>query len=129
MFYPYVTISAAQARESAMSPFSPCLSSFFWCAKNLGICESTKDSNGAPSKKREKKVAFVGCIWMSLRIGTAFMQRCDVIGLQMQPPKDADPELGHSICVHWFRCIANLLCCSSGSPVPSGADTHNCGHA
>ena len=48
MFYPYVTISAAQARESddlrhAMSPFSLFLSSFFFGhAKNLGMCESTK---------------------------------------------------------------------------------------
>ena len=32
-----------------MSPF------FFGCAKNLGICEATKDSSGASSKLREKK--------------------------------------------------------------------------
>ena len=42
----------------------------FWHAKNLGICEATKDSSGASSKKREKKTAVVGCIWRRLRIGT-----------------------------------------------------------
>ena len=31
-------------------------------------------------KKREKKDAFVGCMWRSLWIGTAFAQRCGVIG-------------------------------------------------
>ena len=57
MFYPYVTKSAAQFRESddlrhAMSPFSL---SFFGCAKNLGICEAMRDRGGASSKNREKK--------------------------------------------------------------------------
>ena len=60
MFYPHVTISAAQAHESddlhhTMSLFSTFLSSFFGRANNLGICEATKDSSGASSKKREKK--------------------------------------------------------------------------
>ena len=60
MFYPYVPISAAQARKSddlchAMSPFSFFLFSFFRCAKNLGICEATKNHSGASSKNREKK--------------------------------------------------------------------------
>ena len=32
----------------------------FGRTKNLGICEATKDSNGASSKKREKKAAFEG---------------------------------------------------------------------
>ena len=47
------------------------LSYFFGHAKNLGICEATKDSNSPSSKNREKKATFVGCIWRSLRIGTA----------------------------------------------------------
>ena len=67
----------------------------FGCAVNLGMCETTKDRSGASTKKREKE-AFVGCIWTSLRIGTAFAQHCDIIGLQMRPLKDADPELRHS---------------------------------
>ena len=59
MFYPYVTISAAQAHKSddlrrAMLPFSLFLSSFSG-AKNLGICEAMKDSHGASSKNRETK--------------------------------------------------------------------------
>ena len=33
--------------------------------------------------KREKKAAFVGCIWRSLRMRTAFVWRCDIIGVQM----------------------------------------------
>ena len=61
MFYPYVTISAAQARKSddlrhAMSPFSLFLSFvFFGRAKNHAICEAMKDRSGASSKKKEKK--------------------------------------------------------------------------
>ena len=55
-----------------------------------------KYSSGASSKKREKKAAFVGCIWRSRRIGTAFVRRSDLIGPKMQPPKHADPELRHS---------------------------------
>ena len=51
--------------------------------KNLGICEATKDSSYASSNKSKKKAAFVGCIWRSLRIGTAFAQPSNVIGLQM----------------------------------------------
>ena len=38
----------------------------------------------------------MSCIWRSLRTGTAFARHCDVIGLQTQPSKDADPELSHS---------------------------------
>ena len=38
----------------------------------------------------ENKAAFVGYIWRSLQIGTAFTLRCDVIGLQ-HPLKDAAP--------------------------------------
>ena len=35
---------------------------FFGCAKNLGICEATKDSSGASSKNREKDAAFGGAV-------------------------------------------------------------------
>ena len=81
-----------RSKASNVTIFS--LSSFFFgCAKKVGICEATKGSSGASSKKREKKAAFVGCIWRSLQIG-----HCDVIGLQMRPPKDADPELRRSNC-------------------------------
>ena len=65
MFYPYVTISATQARVSddqryVMSPFFSLSFFFFGRAKNLGICEATKDSSGASSKKRDKMVTFGG---------------------------------------------------------------------
>ena len=67
MFHPYVTISAAQARESddlrhVMSPFS--LSFFlFRHAKNLGICEAVKDGSGASSRNRRRR-----SIWRSFRL-------------------------------------------------------------
>ena len=54
---------------------------FFGRSKNLGICEATKDSSRASSKNREKKAAFVGCIWRSLQIWTAFVQRCYLMSL------------------------------------------------
>ena len=79
MFYPYVTISAAQTRNSddlchAMSPFS--LSFFiFGHAKNLGICEPSKVH---PLKRRKRR-----SIWRSLWIGTTFVLHCDAVGLQM----------------------------------------------
>ena len=91
MFYPYVTISAAQARESddlhhPMSPFSVF---FFGRAKNHGICEATKDSSGASSKEKETKVAFVDCFRSALW--------CNWPSNAI--PKDADPELRHSKCL------------------------------
>ena len=75
MFYPYVTISAAQARERddlrhAMSTFSLFLSSFSGVQRILGC---VKDRRGASSKKREKKE--------HLDWETVFTQRCDIIGL------------------------------------------------
>ena len=82
-----------KARHS--DSLSHMMSPFFGRAKNLGICEAAKDSSSASSKKREKKAAFVSCIWRSLRFGTIAL-RCGVIGLQMWPSKDVDPELGHS---------------------------------
>ena len=42
---------------------------FFGRAKNLGICEATKDRSGASSRNREEKECFARC--------------CDVTGLQM----------------------------------------------
>ena len=38
-------------------------------------------------------IAFGG----SFEFGTAFAQRCDIIALKMPTPKDAAPELGHSL--------------------------------
>ena len=51
---------------------------FFGCAKDLGICEATKDRSYASSNNREKKEHLE-----ELQIETAFMWRRDVIGLQM----------------------------------------------
>ena len=48
MFYPYVTIYATRCYH-ILSFF------FFSGAKNLGICEATKDSRGASSSNKEKK--------------------------------------------------------------------------
>ena len=76
MFYLYVTISAAQARESddlrhAMSPFSLFLSSFSGVQRILGYVRPRRIVVLHPPKTEEG--AF----------GGAFAQRCDVIGLQM----------------------------------------------
>ena len=86
-----VTIYATRCRH--FFSFFPLL---FRCTKNLGMCEAMKDLSGSSSKKRRKRAAFAGSIWRSFLIGTAFMRHCDIIGLQMQPPKDADPDLRHS---------------------------------
>ena len=69
MFYPFVTISAAPARESddlrhAMSAFSLFLSSFFGCAH--------------PPKRCKRR-----SIWRNRRTGTAFTRHTDRIYLQM----------------------------------------------
>ena len=77
MFYPYVTISAAQAHESddlhpTMSPFSLFLSAFSGVQTILGYVSPRGIVEG-------KEGAFVGCIWRSLQIGPAFVLRCDVI--------------------------------------------------
>ena len=100
MFYPYVTISAAQARESndlrhTMLPFSLFLSFFSGVQRILGYVRPRRIIEVHPLK-RGKEGAFVGCIWRSLYIGTAFARHSDVIGFQMWPLKDADPELRHS---------------------------------
>ena len=85
MFYPCVMISAAHAQSTPRDVTIFSLSFFFFGrTKNLGICKATKDGSCASSKKREKKVAFVRCLWS---------------GLQMQPLKDADPEVRHNSCV------------------------------
>ena len=56
----------------------------FRCATNLGICEATRDSSGASSKKREKKA------------GLHSKEPSNWDSLQMRPVKDADPELRHN---------------------------------
>ena len=97
MFYPDIKISAAQARKSddlhhLMSPFSFILSSFTGGQRILGYGRPRrKDSSGAFYKLREKKAA-------SAFRGTFELGQPSrvVIGLQMRPLKDADPELRHS---------------------------------
>ena len=103
--YPYVTISAAEALKSddlrhAMLAFSFFPSLFFLCAQRI-----------LRYWRSQRMVAvhppFLGCIWRSLWIGTAFTWRCDVTGLQMLPLKDADPKLWHSKFVQmWFVYVA-----------------------
>ena len=61
------------------------------------------------SKKSEMKASFVGCIWRSLRIRKAFTWYCDVIGLQLWPLKDSDPELRHSKGYH-YNDLSSAAC-------------------
>ena len=114
MFYPYVTISAAQAHESddlrhAMLPFFLFLSSFLGTQRNLGLFEATKDSSRASSKNRERKAAFGG----AFRLGFA-----QASGLQMQPPRDAGPDLRHStrlsVLLSWCRAHLTNLSLTAG---------------
>ena len=88
-----VTIYAKWCRHFSLSFF------FSGVQRIFVYMRPWKDDSGASSKNREKKAAFVGCIWRSLWIVTAFARCCDVIGLRMRPLKDADPELRHSKCV------------------------------
>ena len=83
MFHPYITISAAQAHESddlrhTMSPLTLFLSSFLGVQRILGYVRPRRIAAVHPPKTGRRR-----SIWRSLRIGTDFMQRCDVIGLQM----------------------------------------------
>ena len=101
-------MSAAQAHESddlrhAMLPFFLFLSSFLGTQRNLGLFEATKDSSRASSKDRERKAAFGG----AFRLGFA-----QASGLQMQPPRDAGPDLRHS------TRLAFLVPCPSHKSVP-----------
>ena len=66
------------------------LSFFLGHAKNLGICEVTKDSSGASSKKREEE----GCI-----CGLHLEEPLDLDSLQMRLSKDADSNL----CLYWEK--------------------------
>lgn len=72
-------------------------SALCWHAKNLGIGWAGKDPCGGAVIAWQKKDAFLGRIWRSLQNGMVLLCRCDAIGLQMQPSKDASPQLGHSL--------------------------------
>ena len=78
MFYPYVTISGTQACESDdLSPFSCFLSSFSGMQWILGYVKMRRIAAVHPPKKGRRR-----SICRSLRTGTTFTQRCDIIGLQ-----------------------------------------------
>ena len=82
-FYIYIRNSATQVRESddrrhAMSPFSLVLSSFSGTQRILGYVRPQRIVAVHPPNTGKRR-----SIWKSLWIGTAFAQRCDVIGLQM----------------------------------------------
>ena len=78
MFYPYVTISGTQACESDdLSPFPCFLSSFSGMQWILGYVKMRRIAAVHPPKKGRRR-----SICRSLRIGTTFTQRCDIIGLQ-----------------------------------------------
>ena len=88
-----------------------CLSFFFfWCRKNLGICEATKDHSDASSKNRERR-----SIWRSLHAALWCSWPSNA------PVKDADlnwvTETGHMCCVRCdrFKCDQthwSVLSCS-----------------
>ena len=90
MFYPYVMISAAQTRKSddLRQCCHVCYSFFYGCAKNLGICEATKDDSGASSKNSEKKQRLWAASGGAFRLGCNWPSNA--------PSKYANPELRHS---------------------------------
>ena len=83
MFYPYITISAAQAHEihnlrHACRHFLSLFLLFQALQRILGHVRPWRIVAVHPPKRGK----CVGCIWRSLRIGN-FVRHCDVIGLQM----------------------------------------------
>ena len=132
-----VTIYATQ-----ISPFSFFLSSFVGEQGILGYGRPRRIVAVHPPQRGKKKAAFVGCIWRSLQIKTAFERRRDVIGLQMRPPKDADPELrrskrdkegGRKPCAlpkKWVECVCVCVCvsvCVCAYPVRQGQTPQTAG--
>ena len=102
MFYPYVTISAAQAQESdylryAMSPFSLFLSSFSGTQRILGYVRPWRIVVVDPPKTKRRS------IWRSLRIGAAFAWRSD--GLAFKCFSEGCRRWRHSktFLLNWWR--------------------------
>ena len=98
MFYPYVTISAAQACESdnlrhAMSQFSLFLSSFSGAQRILGYVRPRRIVAVHPPKTEKRR---------SIRIGTPFALHSDVIGLQMLLWKNGQSS-------YWLGCIISYF--------------------
>ena len=130
MFYPYVTISAAQARESddlrhAMSPFSLFLSSFSGVQRILGYVRPRWIVAVHPPETGRRR-----SIWRSLQTGTDFTWRCDIIGLQMllwwMQTLNRDTVCSHLGTTLWKFCLTNKItglyqeerCCVSELTVP-----------
>ena len=107
MFYPYVTISAAQARESgdlrhAMSPFSLFLSSFSDAQRILGYARPRSIAVVHPPKWEKRR-----SIWRSLR---AALWRNWPSNAAL---KDAESELRHSnsLTSSFQKVKGQLHCC------------------
>ena len=101
MFYPYVTISAAQAQESdylryAMSPFSLFLSSFSGTQRILGYVRPRRIVAVRSPKTRKRRST-----WRRVQMGTDFMQRCDVFGLQMLLWRMQTQEMSPYVQLSW----------------------------
>ena len=83
VFYSHITISDTQARESddllhVMSQFFLFLSPLSGAQRILGYVRPWRIAAVHPPKRGKRR-----SIWRSLRIGTAFVWRCDVICLEM----------------------------------------------
>ena len=91
-----------------------CISFFlFGQRENLGICEATKDSHSASSKKNEKRGSICGLHleeplnWDSLRAALGRNWPSNAL------PKDADPELRHSMYGSGWRETKKCWSCLS----------------
>ena len=99
--YPYITIFATHTHESdnlrhAMLPLLFFISSFSGVQNILGYGRPRRIVAVHPPETGERRPHLWGAFGGAFEIRTAFMWCCDIIGLQMWPPKDADPELRHS---------------------------------
>ena len=114
--YPYVTRPPRPIKVTIYARdvviFSQSLFSFLGAQRILGYVRPRSIVAVHPSKNREKKDVFVGCIWRSLWIGTDFAQRCDVIALQMQ-------RLNWDTATEFFSVPAPETSCPTRLPAPT----------
>ena len=67
-----------------------------WCEMHSGISWAMKDPSVESSKFGQRRLHFLAAFEGAFEMGQPWLHRCDAFSLQMQPLKDAAPELGHS---------------------------------
>ena len=111
MFYPYAILCHPgpwkwRSTSHDVAIFSPSFF-FFGRAKNLGICEATKDRSSVSSKKREKKEP----LWAAF--GGAFGLEQPSCGVVMSLAAEGCRPLRHSsclVCTPLWDCACKSHC-------------------